>query len=242
MMFKALSSDFLKIRGKGIWFLIFLGPLGIIAMQALNYGLRYDYLTQRYAGKLWETLLADIQMFVPISLFLGVTLVSSLLAHIEHQTNAWKQLLALPISRTAVFFSKFAISFLLLTLSCMVLAIGVAALGLSLRFGMETMPIWSILRLSFLPFAASLPALALFLWLCMLLKNQAVPITLGVLAAIGSVFTSLISGTLSKMLPLNWPMFGYIGPRQELFVAAGFAAGCVICLMGTLHFIKKDVN
>lgn len=242
MMLKALSSDFLKIRGKGLWFLIFLGPIGLIAMQALNYGLRYDYLTQRYAGRLWETLIADIQMFVPISLFLGITLVSSLLAHIEHSTNAWKQLLALPISRSAVFGSKLALSIVLLTLSCAVLATGIVVLGLSLRFPLEDMQITAVLQLSFLPFAASLPALALFLWLCMTIKNQAIPITLGVLIAIGSVFTSLISGPLSKWLPINWPMFGYIGPQQELFVGAGFAAGCMICLCGTLHFIRKDVN
>ncbi|OMF32629.1 permease [Paenibacillus sp. FSL H8-0548] len=242
MMLKALSSDFLKIRGKGLWFLIFLGPIGLIAMQALNFGLRYDYLTQRYAGRLWETLLADIQIFVPISLFLGITLVASLIAHIEHSTNAWKLLLALPISKGTVFCSKLVLSILLLTLSCTVLATLIAVLGLSLRFPLETMPITAILQLSFLPFAASLPALALFLWLCTALKNQAIPITLGVLIAIGSVFTGLISGPLSKWLPLNWPMFGYIGPQQELFVGAGFAAFCIISLFGFLHFIRKDVS
>ncbi|CAM4512600.1 hypothetical protein FHS16_003392 [Paenibacillus endophyticus] len=242
MMLKALSSDFLKIRGKGLWFLIFIGPIGLIAMQALNYGLRYDYLTQKYAGKLWEALLVDIQMFVPISLFLGVTLIPSLLSHIEHSTNAWKQLLALPISRGAVFRSKFALSVILLTISCMVLAAGTVILGFSLRFELADMPVGEILKLCFLPFFASLPALALFLWLCINMRNQAIPITLGVLIAISSVFTGLISSTWSKWLPINWPMFSFAGPQQELFVGAGFLLGAVICLLGTFHFIRKDVS
>jgi hypothetical protein len=242
MMLKALSADFLKIRGKGLWFLIFIGPIGLIAMQALNYGLRYDYLTNKYAGRLWEVLLQDIQMFVPISLFLGVTLVSSLLANIEHNTNAWKQLLALPISKGAVFRSKFSLSFLLLLSSCVLLTVGTAALGLSLRFELKEMPVIDILRLCFLPFVASLPALALFVWICMTMKNQAIPITFGVLIAISSIFTGLISKDWSKLLPLNWPMLGYMDPQRELFVGAGFLLGCILLLVGAFHFIKKDVN
>ena len=238
MMLKALSSDFLKIRGKGLWFLIFVGPIGLIAMQALNFGLRYDYLTQKYAGRLWEVLLENIQMFVPISLFLGITLVSSLLANVEHSTNAWKQLLALPISRGAVFRSKFALSMILLLVSCTVLAAGVVILGLSLRFDIEEMPVTDNLRLSFLPFFAARPSLALFLWLCMTVKNQAVPITLGVMIAISSVF----SIQLSEWFPVNWPMFGYLGPHRELFVGAGLVTAAIVWSVGSVHFNKKDVN
>lgn len=242
MMLRALSADFLKIRGKGLWFLIFIGPIGLIAMQALNYGIRYNYLTEKYAGILWDVLLQDIQMFVPISLFLGITLVSSLLANIEHQTNAWKQLLALPLSKVAVFGSKFALSFLLLFVSCAVLAVGIACLGLSLRFELADMPVAAIMKLSFLPFFAALPALALFVWLCMTIKNQAIPITLGVIIAISSIFTIFISKDWSRWVPLNWPMLGYMDQQQELFVGAGFLLGAVLCVLGTFHFIREDVN
>lgn len=237
MMVKALSSDFLKIRGKGLWFLIVLGPLGIIAMQALNFGLRYDYLTKIYAGRLWEALLENIFMFVPIALFLGITLVSSLLANVEHHTNSWKQLLALPVSRSAVFSAKFALSVILLTLSCVLLAIGTIALGLSLRFGTD-FPLLEIIRLSFLPFFAAFPALAFILWLCMTMKNQAIPVTIGVMIAVISVF----SIQLSEWFPVNWPIFGYTGPQQELFVGAGLLVGALILLVGSLHFNIKDVN
>jgi hypothetical protein len=55
---RALSADWLKIRGKGLWFLIFLGPVGLIAMQGLNFGLRYDYLREQYRADLWEACFA----------------------------------------------------------------------------------------------------------------------------------------------------------------------------------------
>ena len=57
---RALSADWLKIRGKGIWFLVFLAPIGLTAMQALNFGLRLDYLKEQYADNLWGGLLGNV--------------------------------------------------------------------------------------------------------------------------------------------------------------------------------------
>ncbi|MXO77044.1 ABC transporter permease subunit, partial [Paenibacillus sp. OT2-17] len=106
MMLRALTADLLKARRKGIWFLVFLGPLGLVAMQALNFGLRYDYLIPRYKGHLWESLMDNIAMFVPLALVLGATMVASMLANVEHMSNSWKQLLALPISKFSVYMAK----------------------------------------------------------------------------------------------------------------------------------------
>ncbi len=235
MIGKALSSDLLKIRGKGIWFLAILGPVGLIAMQALNYGLRYDYLTSQYAENLWGALLSDISMFVPIALLLGITLVSSLIANVEHTLSSWKQLLALPISRTTVFAAKFLMTVIILTFSCVLLVIGTVVLGFLLKFdtGFSFM---QILKLCFLPFIASFPVLALMLWLCLTYKNQAMPITIGVVMSIFSIVA------VSEWMPFNWPLFSYQGPHEELFVGAGLICGFVIYVIGSIHFSRKDVN
>ena len=237
MMGKALAADFVKIRGKGLWFLVILGPVGMIAMQALNFGIRYDYMMTKYADNLWGVLLENIFMFVPIGLFLGITLVCSLLANVEHHTGSWKQLLALPISRTAVFGAKFALCVILLTFSCILLTTGTLVLGLSLKF--ETnFPLGDLLRLSFYPFAASLPVLALLLWLCMTFKNQALPITLGVIISI----TSMFSLSLTEWFPISWPALAYLGSDPKWFIGGGLLFGAIILLLGTLHFERKDVS
>ncbi|QAY67251.1 ABC transporter permease [Paenibacillus protaetiae] len=237
MIGKALSSDLLKIRGKGLWLLAAGAPLGLVALMALNFGLRYDYFVNDYGHNLWGVLLEYTSYFVPVSLFLGCTLVSSLLANVEHGTSSWKQLLALPISRLAVFSSKFAVSVLLLTSSCALLAAGTAVLGFALGSGGE-MPVGGLLRLSFCPFLASWPMLALMLWLCLSFKNQALPITFGVVASVGSLFTM----SLSEWLPLNWPAAAYRGDHAVLFVGAGIVFGMIILALGLLHFNRKDVE
>jgi len=238
MIGRAMRADWLKIRRKGLWLLAIIAPVGLIAMQALNYGLRYDYLMEQYAHDPWGELLKNILLFVPISLFLGATLISSLLANIEHHMSSWKQLLALPISRTAVLTAKFLISLILLSFSCLLLSIGTLALGAALKLPLDSIPYGDILRIGFVPLLASLPMLALSLWLCMTYKNQTLPVTFGVVIAIMSMFTM----TLSEYLPINWPLFSYYGPQQELFAGAGIACGILILLLGAIHFARKDVG
>lgn len=237
MMLRSLSSDFLKIRRKGIWFLIFLAPIGLVAMQALNFGLRLDYLKGQYAGHLWEGLIDNVAGFVPIALYLGVTLTSSLVANVEHQMSSWKQLLALPISRAAVFSAKFTLCFLLLTVSCLLLPIGTALLGLALGFGTD-IPVATLVKVGFLPFLGALPLLALQLWLSLTFRNQSLPVSLGVALALISPFAS----QLSEFFPLNWPRFSYEGPHAEWFIGAGVVTGFVIMIMGLMHFNRKDVD
>ncbi|USB33463.1 ABC transporter permease [Paenibacillus sp. YPG26] len=237
MIGRALSSDFLKIRGKGIWFLIFIAPIGLVVMQALNFGLRYDYLIKQYQGHLWEGLITNMMGFVPLALFMGSTLVSSMLAGVEHQLSSWKQLLALPISRTAVFISKFLLSLILMAVACLLLSVGTAVLGLCLGFG-SPLPWSDLAKIGFYPFIGSLPLLALQLYLSLTYKNQALPVTLGLALAICSLFT----GSLSEWFPLNWPALAYRADNQLPFLGAGFALSLLILIFALLHFNRKDVN
>lgn len=237
MIGKTLSSDMLKIRRKGLWLLAIIAPVGLLAMQALNFGLRYDYFVRQYGEELWGALLENVSMFVPVSLLLGCTLVSSLVANVEHHMSSWKQLLALPVSRHAVFAAKFLVCVILLAFSCVLLAAGTVCFGLVFGFDPAQVPVAALLKLSFLPFLASWPVLALMLWLCLSFRNQALPITLGVVLSIGSLF----SMSLSEWFPVNWPMAAYAGAQPELFVGLGIAAGLVVLALGMLHFDRKDV-
>ncbi|GIP33808.1 ABC transporter permease [Paenibacillus sp. J2TS4] len=237
MMTRLLAADFLKIRRKAIWFLIFLGPFGVIALQAANFGLRYDYLTKIYASDLWGGLLSNIHFLIPITIFLGMTILASMIANIEHQLSSWKQLLALPLSRISVFSAKFTLCAVLLLVSCTALGIGTLGLGIALKFGTD-IPFLEIIKLSFYPCIAALPVLALQLWLSVIMKNQALPLTIGIVGAILSPWALKFPDWFIWKLPTlvneaNIP---------EYSVAAGLAFGLVIFLLGLFHFTRRDVN
>ena len=117
-MTRIMASEFLKIRRKMILFLVFLGPIGVISLEAVNFGIRYDWLTGIYKEDLWGGLIGEVSMLSIPTILIGLTILTSMIANIEHQTNAWKQLLALPISKSKVFTGKVLLSVLLLLTAC----------------------------------------------------------------------------------------------------------------------------
>lgn len=236
MMGRALSADLLKIRRKGIWLLAIIAPIGLVAMMALNFGLRYDYLMNYYAEDPWGGLIDNVLGFVPFAIYLGITLVCSLMAAVEYKTSSWKQLLALPVSRTTVFSAKFTLVVIVLSLSCILLSIGTWGLGLALDMGWDA-PYLDLLRLGFLPLIGALPMLALQLWLSITCRNPALPTSIGIVATVSLMFTF----RAPSWLPLKWPELAYGGPNQAQILGLSLLLGIIIIGIGLNHFNRKDV-
>ncbi|MCP3739849.1 ABC transporter permease [Rossellomorea sp. BNER] len=233
MMKSLLLAEMIKVKRKAVWLLVFLGPIGIVGIQGLNYGIRYDYLVKPESD-VWSDLLMNINMFVPITLLLGIAIITSLNSSIEHQTNTWKQILVLPVSRKSIFFVKFLLNSLLLLLSCLLLVGGTILLGILLKFGYD-FPMVAILKNSFVPFFAALPILALQLWLSIVVSNQGVALTVGILGAIVSTFFRL-----PEWIPYSWLSFQ--DGEYALNISLGILTGLLVFIIGTLHFSIKDVN
>ena len=174
-MARVLASELIKIKRKMILFLVFLGPFGVIALEAVNFGLRYDWLTGVYKDDLWKGLIGEAAMLSVPTILIGLTILTSMIANIEHQTNAWKQLLALPISKMKVYTGKVLLTIILLLISCFLLMGGTIILGLALKFG-TSIPLLYLLKMCFYPCLAAMPLLALQIWLAISMKNQAIPI------------------------------------------------------------------
>jgi len=146
-MKQLLSTDFLKIKRKGFWFLTFLGPFGVVALQMVNYGVRKDYLLQQSDND-WEYYLMNVNSFTPFALVLGIAILASFMASVENETNAWKQLIALPVSKISVYLSKFTVLASLLLLSSFLLMIFTLAYGVFLQLG-EKIPYIDLIKYSF---------------------------------------------------------------------------------------------
>lgn len=237
MIGRVLAGDFIKIRRKAIWFLVFLGPFGVIALQAANYGLRYDYLVSQYQDDLWGALLGSIHYLAVPAILFGMTILASMTAGIEHQMNSWKQVLALPVSRFHVYLAKFILNTLLMFAACSLLAAGSIALGLILKFGTD-FPLALVLQISFYPFFAGLPILALQLWLSITMKNQSIPLTVGIVGTIVSLFAA----GLPDWFIWKWPLLVNAANVPEYSVIAGVSTGIILFACGLVDFLRRDVK
>ncbi|WP_110114613.1 ABC transporter permease [Bacillus sp. CGMCC 1.16541] len=233
-MFQVLQADLLKVKRKGLWFLVVLGPVGVIALQIVNYGIRYEYLMKLFPN-VWEGLLHQVNLFLPTALLLGIAILTSMVATIEHQQNGWKQLISLPIPRWTVFSSKFLIVSTMLVVSCFLTFVGTVGLGIGLGF--ENIPYGAIIKNSFYPLFAGLPVIAVQLWLSIVCKNQSIPLSVGIFASIFSMYAH----NLPNWVFWLWPyLVGYA--NQTVYVYIGIALGLGILIMGIVDFNRRDVH
>lgn len=238
MLGRILSAELLKIRGKMVWFLAVLGPLGVAGLQALNYGLRYDYLMNLYKVDPWGGLISDVSALMLPTLFIGLAILASMAAGIEHQTNAWKQTLALPVPKAAVFAAKALLNVLLLFVSSTLLLLMTLALGAALGYDLGDIPLRDLLQTLYYPYAAALPFMVLQVWLSVTLANQAVPLTVGIIGMIVAMFGS----RFDDWVPYKWPHLLNAAGEPVYSVLAGIALGLVLLLAAMTQFARKDVT
>ncbi|MDA3129502.1 ABC transporter permease [Aliibacillus thermotolerans] len=236
MLRQLLVADFLKIKRKGFWLLTFLGPLGVVALQMVNYGLRKDYLLQQSDND-WEYYLSNVHSFTPLALILGIAIFTSIIANIENETNAWKQLVSLPVSKMSVYLSKFTALASLLLVSSILLMVFTLLFGVFLDLG-EEIPYVELFQYSFYPYFAALPILSLQLWIAIVSKNQGIPITTGVL---GVVF-AYSAYYLPDWMIWKWPSLMNAWGEPVVNALLGVGLGCVLYLVGMFDFVRRDVK
>ncbi|WP_419958699.1 ABC transporter permease [Psychrobacillus psychrotolerans] len=236
MIGKLLRADFLKIKRKGLWFLSFLGPFGVIALQMVNYGVRKDYLLNQSDDD-WGYFLEYVHSFTPLALVLGIAILTSFMASIENETNAWKQLISLPVSKMSVYLSKFMVLGSLLFVSSLLLGVFSLGYGILLNLGAQ-IPYLELLKYSFYPYLAALPVLALQLWISSVSQNQGIPITTGVLGVIFA-YSAFI---LPDWMIWKWPSLMNEWDEPLINVMLGIGVGTLLYIVGMLDFTRRDVK
>jgi lantibiotic transport system permease protein len=236
MIGNLLTSDFLKIKRKGFWLLTFLGPFGVVALQMVNYGVRKEYLLQQ-SNDDWGYYLGNVNSFTSLAIVLGIAILTSFMASIENETNAWKQLMALPVSKMSVYLSKFTVLACLLLFSSMLLMVFTLTFGLVLDLG-SGVPYMDIVQYSFYPCLASLPILALQLWVSTVSQNQGIPITVGIL---GFILT-YSAFFLPDWVIWKWPSLMNEANEPVQNVLLGVGVGCLLYVVGMIDFTRRDVK
>lgn len=234
-MYKSLlKSEFLKLKRKWVWFLIIIAPIGVIALQSINFNLRYDFLIEKYKNDLWGGLLLNIHSLSLPVILLGITIITSIIAHLEHSSTSWKHLLILPIEKRKVFIAKFILSFSLLLISCSILFIGSIFLGIGLEFG-YSIPWLEVIKISFFPYFSALPILALQLWLSIVYKNQGITLIVGVFGTVLAMFSESLPNWIIWKLPS-------LASQSNTSTLLGATVGILLICIATLDFVKRDVD
>src|SRR4051812_30475363 len=113
---RAFQSEWLKRkRSLASWLVVagsFFTPTIVIVARLINHERLYQvYSADGFWKELWKSSWESMAIFF---LPMGAVLATSLITQLEFKNNAWKQVHALPLSLTAIFFSKLAVAVVML--------------------------------------------------------------------------------------------------------------------------------
>lgn len=206
-----VAADWRRIRHTWLLPLTVMGPVGVTLMGVILFLLKGEWLLSGFDpaihsgfGILFEQL-GMIQIF---ALGLGATLIASMIVDVEHRSDTWKTFFALPVRRWKAYLVKFAWAVALLAVASVLMGLGYAALMVWQDLG--PIPWAEVARAVALPWIATLPLLAFQLLVSTSMKNQALPLALGIITP---MFGMGMSG-MPAWLP--WRL-----PTQGLTLAAG---------------------
>jgi hypothetical protein len=249
-------SEWLKIkRSLAFWMVIvggFFTPTIIIIARLVRYSrLPEIYAADDFWDLLWKNSWESMAIFF---LPLGAILSTSLIAQLEYKNNTWKQLHALPLSYTTIFFSKLAVILVL-----MLLFFGLFNLGIYLSavipylvvrgtpYPQQVLPYGHFLKENLLYFVDTLPIVALHYLIALRFKNFLVPVGLGFVFWVGSL--AALPWKFGYLIPYTCPMYNYLKGGVETKAAVPdvnihlLAIGYFIAITAVSYFLyltKKE--
>lgn len=243
-MVNLLQAEWYKLRKTNIIPFIFIGPLLVFAiawnvevdMEGTE-GFQYIYTSMMVN-------LAYAVMFLP--LMTGV--LAAIICRYEHQAGGWKQLFALPTTRGKVYISKFVILIGLTLMMQLLYALVLLVVGLMKDYA-EPFPMVLIIKSVLGGWIATLPLIALQLWLSTLFKSFAAPFAVNVIFTIPTILV-MNSEKFAPYYPWAQP-FGmmYIAedtsdiffiPWEQLLMVVG-GSFVVFFAIGYLYLQRKEV-
>ncbi|MCU0097558.1 ABC transporter permease [Bacillus sp. OR9] len=233
-MNNVIDSDKIKLKRTFITPVTLIYPLGIVMLSFLIILMqKNNFMEKDY--NMWDLMVVTTHFIIMFLIPLAITIISSNIINVEHQTNSWKFLFTLPVEKSQFYFSKLFYLLKLCFVSALIIFIGSILIGRTLGFSGEV-PYLLLLKASFLPYLGSFPIITFQLWMSIQFKNQALPIGIGVLGAICSFFLQMNESTSY----LFWAYPAMMTPVKQLIVnnsLEGFVANDGLLIYTTLSIV-----
>ncbi|MBB6671350.1 ABC transporter permease [Cohnella nanjingensis] len=241
-MLRMFRSEWLKIRRSVMWLLIAVSPL--IALAFGLFGFKQE------GSFPWIealSLLSALHAMLFLPLLTGIY--AALLCRYEHAGGGWKMMLALPVSRTQVYFVKFAVLMLLLAATQLLLLAALLAVGWA--NGISSPVPWRTIFASLGGgWIACLPLAALQLFASVAFQSFAAPLAVNVICTLPNMLV-VNSARVGPYYPWAQPMlamlpredygFGAFNLSLETLTIVVLGSFCVFFAAGWTYFAKRSV-
>lgn len=243
-MGRLLLAEWYKLRKTNIIPFILIGPALVLAIA---WNVELDMEGTENFQYIYTSMMVNLVyavMFLP--LMTGV--LATIICRYEHQAGGWKQLFALPTTRGKVYVSKFVIIISITLIMQLLYALVLLSVGLMKGYG-EPFPMVLIVKSIFGGWVATLPLIALQLWLSTLFKSFAAPFAVNVIFTIPTILV-MNSAKVAPYYPWAQPFaMMYIAedkqdvffiPWEQLLTVVG-GSFILFFVLGYIYLQRKEV-
>lgn len=249
-LLRALQAERLKLRRTLALWLAPLAPLVIVALQLAIVLERQEYYRNQDISNAWTQYGGQsVFLWTILMLPLFITLETALLANLEHGTQQWKHLHALPVPRGAVYAAKQASAMVIIALSMLAMYLYIVLSGLGLRFlapglGFEAPVPWrEFLEYILLAYLASWLMISIHTWVSLRWHSFVVACAVGITAVVVAVV--LFQSDWNLWYP--WTIPGLVANSLEegrglgTQLLIGILGGIFVALLGGWEVTRRDV-
>ncbi|SFI60888.1 ABC transporter permease [Thermoflavimicrobium dichotomicum] len=224
-LLRAYSAEWLRAKRTPLLFLALGVPLIISIFSTPSpKHVNWDFLSNPSPG--WTFFILPI----------GIVILGLLSAQLYSSNHMWKSTLIQPISRSTIYFAHLLFLCSIVLLGFIVLMIGQIIIGKIL--GLKgSFSFFRVISSFFLSYLASLPMIALQVWLGMRYKGITVPLTAGLG---GWIFSTALSNQLPSFAMWHYPLF--VTSQPAIFLPISLGLAFILILVGLISFIRMDVH
>lgn len=240
-MIAVLVTDILKLRRSLVLLLTGAAPLCVTAFAAIA-------LATRSGAVRWERFLDEgLAMWSFFMLPMSVTALTLLLAQIEHGSQMWSHLFALPVRRSSLFLSKAIIAFLLLLVMQAFVYAGLYGAGFAVDAGLGGGKLTGDRQVAEMAVGlaamaiGAIPMLLIQLWVALWSRSFVTPLIIGI---IGTFFALVVTAAgVDLYIPWLLQIFATMWPKAKgvIGVAAGIAGGLVLLVAMVAALGRREI-
>ncbi|NGZ77342.1 ABC transporter permease [Saccharibacillus alkalitolerans] len=240
----ALRSERIKLGRSQIMLLTIIDPVLCAGVGLLS---TVDNGEGAWFGLLLVMTLLHAMFFLPMM----AGIFSAFVCRYEHAGGGWKQMMSLPVSRSALYLSKLLVVTGALALSQLLFFAAVLGVGLLKGFDLSQVP-WNLFAVRMLGgFAACLPLAALQLFVSAMWSSFAAPLVLNMIFTVPNILVAN-SADFAPYYPWVQPMLvmmqaggeydfgGFTLPLLNLMITVG-GSFAVFAAAGLAYFGRKPV-
>ncbi|WPC43445.1 ABC transporter permease [Clostridium sp. JS66] len=233
MMLKILISEKMKLKNI-CYFIPVISSIILIAFTCIEW---YSYFRRTSVGA--YGIFNALYIFLPFIMLLTVTMLSSIIAEIEHKAGAWKVMFSLPLKHSKIYICKLILICLFMFETCALIVIGLTILWLT--YTSEPLPFIFLIKQVLSSFLASVAALTIQLWISIRISNQAIPLTIGVIGGVSSL--TLARSKIEYLHLLPWAYPSLASPfieNYKLWIMLSIILGVFFLVVSSVMFEKSE--